>query len=76
MFKRSSFPLAPMGWTLAFLLAAAALPGIIIGDFYEPWLSRHGLVPAQCLVEDLAALLLAPILALTVGRARKGPATA
>lgn len=74
MFKRNALPLALMGWTLALLLVAAALPGIFTKDFYEPWLSRHGLVPAQCLVQDLAALLLAPVLALAIARALKGSA--
>ena len=76
MFKRNAFPLALMGWTLAILLAAAAIPGVFASDFYEPWLGRHGLVPAQCLVQDLAALLLAPVLALAIARALRGSARA
>lgn len=76
MFKRNAFPLALMGWTLAILLAAAAIPGVFARDFYEPWLGRRGLVPAQCLVQDLAALLLAPVLALAIARALRGSARA
>lgn len=45
---------------------------MFISDFYEPFLTRYGLTFSMMFVQDLASFILAPILALSIGRAVKG----
>ncbi|HRY72442.1 MAG TPA: hypothetical protein P5165_04375 [Spirochaetia bacterium] len=51
------------GSLLALSMAATALPGLLVPGFYEPFLTRYGLAYAQVFMQDLATVLLLPLLA-------------
>ena len=62
------------GSLLALSMAATALPGLLVPGFYEPFLTRYGLAYAQVFMQDLATVLLLPILAWSMLAARRGSA--
>lgn len=72
MLQKNASLLLAMGYVQALLMALCGAAGIFIPDFYEPYLSRYGLAYSQVFVQDIMALLLAPVCAYCVAAARRG----
>ena len=61
MFHNSLRPYTIMGGLIALLLTITAAAGVLIQDFYSPFITQPGLV-AALYVQDVVSLLAAPVL--------------